>query len=273
MKSNKSSLKKTTYFDVIQNLDFGDRNIKDDVDWENLMEALDIPNFGCWFDQNRLKVYFIEKWYCTDSFVGTRVYMLDGETVAISTQPARKCDEHFQFKGIESFKKLKAYVLSLIEEEQGEFKIDLFDIHDEIDLFYHIEYNSQILHKSAYLDNQKVQIIKSNFQSEGYQSPNYFHSVLIKKSNGTVMIVDCRELLFSRFTFNDVEIKEDLINVSKTTRASKDGKIIFCPICKTPVKVNHFSWAGMWCINSECGFSFNNRPTQSVLKNEWLVKK
>lgn len=44
-----------------------------------------------------------------------------------------------------------------------------------------IEYNTQILHEKALYNDEYVDIIKTNFQKEGSESPNYFHSVIKKK--------------------------------------------------------------------------------------------
>lgn len=57
---------------------------------------------------------------------------------------------------------------------------------------------------------------------------------------------------------------ENLIKVSKTTRASKEGKLIFCPHCFNSIKVYHFAWSSIRCFNKEC-----NELNE---KNEWLVE-
>lgn len=88
--------------------------------------------------------------------------------------------------------------------------------------FYHIEYNSEIMHKHAYYlgDNNenadlfsknhdtskdfcKVEIIKRNYNSEGMNIPNYFHTVEVKGVNDKKSFtVDCRNLLFSRWSLD-----------------------------------------------------------------------
>ena len=57
---------------------------------------------------------------------------------------------------------------------------------------------------------------------------------------------------------------ENLIKVSKHTRAGSNGKIIYCPNCYTSTRVYHFAWAGLRCYNNDCN-KFHE-------KNEWLVE-
>jgi hypothetical protein len=48
-------------------------------------------------DNPRFTVYFLHSWYCTDSWVGYRVWLLDGEPIAITYQCGRKYDEEFSW--------------------------------------------------------------------------------------------------------------------------------------------------------------------------------
>jgi len=189
--------------DVIKNINFEDKNIQSDIDWENLGNTFDIPNYwSLWFEQERLKAYFIQKWYCTDSYVGVRAYFLDGKFIAVSSQLGRKMDEDFAFVSKEDAENLKKYIESLINEEEDEIKVEILDLEQELKEFYSVDYNSQILHKNAIYDGQKVEIIKKNFESEGIHSPNYFHSVEVKFEDGSKIFVDCRKLLLSRFSLD-----------------------------------------------------------------------
>ena len=50
-------------------------------------------------DENNPKftVYFLHSWYCTDRWVGYRVWLLEGEPIAITYQRGRKYDEEFSW--------------------------------------------------------------------------------------------------------------------------------------------------------------------------------
>jgi len=45
------------------------------------------------------------------------------------------------------------------------------------------------------------------------------------------------------------------MNVSKSTRASKNGKLLICPKCNSHARVFHFSWSALNCIH--CDASVN----------------
>ena len=50
--------------------------------------------------------------------------------------------------------------------------------------------------------------------------------------------------------------------VNKHTRASKNGKLIYCCECNKPTKVFHFSWSAITC--NECDTVVN--------KYDWLLE-
>ena len=41
------------------------------------------------------------------------------------------------------------------------------------------------------------------------------------------------------------------MNVTKSTRASKNGKLIICPQCNNYARVYHFSWSALSCIHCD----------------------
>jgi hypothetical protein len=66
---------------------------------------------------------------------------------------------------------------------------------------------------------------------------------------------------------------ENLIKVTKTTRASREGRLIFCPDCFNSQRVYHFAWAGLYCSNKECDFSRKETNRIMIDKLMWLVEK
>lgn len=188
--------------EIIKKIDFSNRSIESDIAWEDLAETLSIHQWPLYFEQERLKSYFIEKWYCTDSYVGKRVYFLDGEFIALSYQNGRKDNESFYFKNLEVAKKVKAYILQLIETEESDMPLEILNPDRELPEYHKVSYNSQILHKSAYFKGEKVSVVKTDFREKGIGSDDYFYSVLVETKNGAELIVDCRDLLFDRFTLD-----------------------------------------------------------------------
>jgi len=62
-------------------------------------------------------------------------------------------------------------------------------------------------------------------------------------------------------------------NVTRYTRAGRDGKYIFCPVCQNAKKVYHFSWGATICLPCrDNGTSFNGKDAGEIDKSEWLVR-
>ena len=184
---------KTTFRKLISEID---KNNPYSPSWGDLANEFNIYNLD-WSEDQRLKYYFIKKWYCTDTYVGIRAYFLDDEFVAISTQSGRKMDEDFSFVSKELANKLKIYLRSLVEEVDEDIHLDVIEedfMDKEIPPTFKIEYNSQILHKEGYLNGEKVRIIKSNYSWD--DKDKYFHTVEIKLPNGKKQEIDCRKLDF-----------------------------------------------------------------------------
>ena len=58
-------------------------------------------------DSGRLEKYTIREWICTDTNVGLYLYLIDGEPVCISYQPARKSDPAWEFFTKEALEKTR----------------------------------------------------------------------------------------------------------------------------------------------------------------------
>jgi len=73
-----------------------------------------------WVKQDRLKAYWIGNWYCTDSYVGYRMYFLDDEPVAFSIQKGRKWSEKFNWISKELALKVREYLISIMPKREDE---------------------------------------------------------------------------------------------------------------------------------------------------------
>lgn len=187
-------MKKTTFRELINNIDFSNKKLESSPDWENLSTIFNIDLD--WSDDTRLKSYFIRIHYCTDSYVGIKAYFLDNEFVALSTKYGRKYSEEFEFVSIDVAEKVKNYLLSLLVPDDYPTNVKIINyLDDTIPNTYKIEYNSQILHKTALYHGEYVDIIKTNFNDKGINSPDYFHSVIVKKGNDEIL-VNCGDLDF-----------------------------------------------------------------------------
>lgn len=180
---------------IISEIDFNNESLENDINWDNVTESLRIQD-SIWVEQTRLRCFFYERWYCTDTWVGGRAYFLDEELVAVSYQIGRKWDEDIEYISKEAYDKVKSYVISLIEKEEPSFVPSILqdgELDKLVEDRYQVEFNSQILQKQGYYEDELVDIVRTNYD---YGDPNYFHGVKIRLSSGKTKIVHVSELYF-----------------------------------------------------------------------------
>lgn len=131
--------------DIVKNLDKSEKNSS----WFNLESfANHALGLNFWFDKEpeRLKCYFFLNWYCTDTWVGGRLYFLDDKLICGSWQSGRKMDEKFYWASKEVYKETKQYVLSLMmEQEDDEPELEPLNFEEEYNEGFEISYSSQLL--------------------------------------------------------------------------------------------------------------------------------
>jgi len=171
-------------------------------DYANITElATEMNLYGDYYkDQDRLTVYFIGGWHCTDSSVGYRAYFLDDEPVAISTQVGRKCGEDIEWVSKEAYTKVRDYIGTLLEENiPGP---TLINDEDDIGSTYKIEYNEQLYSyhlKIPIYKGETVEIIEKHKGREINEAGQYEPSLVKIKSNrshGLELWVELKELDF-----------------------------------------------------------------------------
>ncbi|PRS01365.1 hypothetical protein [Bacillus halotolerans] len=175
--------------DIANKIDKSEQN-RQWVDTDDIGYELRIDNVPC-VEQDRLKCYWVGNWYCTDSYVGYRMYFFDDEPAAFSIQLGRKCEESFHWFTLELAKKVREYLLSLNQEK--ELNISICDINEDIGDSYKIEFNEQILNfNRAKLNNEKVEILeKIKHTTCGIDT-----KVKIKLPDGEEKHVDINDLNF-----------------------------------------------------------------------------
>lgn len=133
-----------------------DRSAKNhtDPDVDGFCEELGVPGYFGWSEEfnEKVKGYWLTKWYCTDTWVGTVVYYMDGEPVAVSHQEARKSSPEYQFVSEEAASKIRELLFSLLTEEAPTYEIVDLDL--EIPETYTVEFNSQLLAKEGFYEGQ-----------------------------------------------------------------------------------------------------------------------
>ncbi len=80
----------------------------------------------------RIAIYPLKTWICTDTEVGYRAYFLDGELIAVGYKPARRSPETLYYaEGEPSKTKFREFIYSLIPPEESRSVDVLKDIIDE----------------------------------------------------------------------------------------------------------------------------------------------
>lgn len=176
--------------DIANKIDKSEKN----EDWIDVTDignelGIDIP----YVEQSKLKCYWVGNWFCTDTYVGYRMYFLEGEPVAFSVQNGRKSDENFHWFSNNLALQVRDYLLTLIIEKNDKLIVETCDINDDIDGSFKIDYNSQIINSNRVkLKNEKVEIVERIFNEPfGIDT-----ELKIRLSSGEEKNVNIRELDF-----------------------------------------------------------------------------
>lgn len=144
--------------DALKNVDRSEKNTRD----------AEIQYFARIFDLNmhwddrfgeRVKEHYVQKWMCTDQWVGLSAYYFDGELVAASWQPARKSDLKLEFVSKEAAIKIRDFMMSLQVADE-EFVIPILDEVEEIGEHYNVHYNCQLLVDKGFYKGEEVEVVK-----------------------------------------------------------------------------------------------------------------
>jgi len=144
-------------------------------------------------NQDRLKAYWIGNWYCTDSYVGYRMYFLDDEPVAVSMQTGRKSNETFEWFSKESALKVRDYLISLMSDD-NELNVKICDINRDIGDSYQIGFNNQILNPERAMYNSEAIEISERINDKNNWGIGT--ELKVKLLNGEEKIVDIKEIDF-----------------------------------------------------------------------------
>jgi hypothetical protein len=137
----------------------------------------------------RVKGHYLAKWMCTDTWVGTQVFYLDDEPVAISTQSGRKSDENLYFISKEAGEKVREFILSLMSEDEAQ-ELQLADLDEEIGDHYNVTYGSQLLVKEGFYQGSLVTVVKEYHM---YIDIDKWQTIDVRLQNGEVVNISCTE--------------------------------------------------------------------------------
>ena len=171
---------------------------------ENLLSAVGLDTYYHNYDDPvNLTTNHLKQWYCTDTWVGINVIYLNNHPVAVTNQIGRKCDVNIYFLSEEAKNLVKEYLLSLYSNQQdySEYLTE-DDLNEEMGDYFKIEYSSQVLYKTAWLNGEQVEITQ---KPRNLNNNINLHTVAIKHKDGVEKWVDVREL---DFEYCSVEINK-----------------------------------------------------------------
>jgi hypothetical protein len=181
---------KMKYIDALNNVD----RSRDNSSWINselFAQALGIyGHLGSPDDfDDRMKSYWLVKWYCTDTWVGTRAVFFDDELIGSIEQVGRKYPEEVKFISKEVAQKLREYLLAATMVD-----FSIIDSDMEINDTYTVAYGSQLLVDNAIYDGRPVTIVDSSIK-RNYNDIDKWHMVTVRDADGNEFEVDV-EVLF-----------------------------------------------------------------------------
>lgn len=184
--------------DIAKNIDKSENN-ECWVELEVLQQELELPQYG-YAEQERLKAYWVDNWYCTDSWVGGRIYFFDDEPVAYSYQKGRKCSEEFAWFSQEAAEKVRSFVQGL---HQDKLRVSICNVNEDIGDSYKLSYASQVLDWNKARYHGEPVLFAGVYNPTG--KPHFLDDdrVQIQRTGSENILVVCMEELDFLFHVND----------------------------------------------------------------------
>ena len=162
---------------------------------EDLLSAVGLDIYYHNYDDPvNLTTNHLKQWCCTDTWVGIDVIYLNNNPVAVTNQAGRKMDVNIYFLSEEAKNSVKDYLISLYNNQQdcADYLTE-DDLNEEMGDYFKIEYSSQVLYKTAWLNGEQVEITQ---KPRNLNNKINLHTVAIKHKDGVEKWIDVRELDF-----------------------------------------------------------------------------
>ena len=162
---------------------------------EDLLSAVGLDIYYHNYDDPvNLTANHLKQWCCTDTWVGIDVIYLNNNPVAVTNQVGRKMDVNIYFLSEEAKNSVKDYLISLYNNQQdcADYLTE-DDLNEEMGDYFKIEYSSQVLYKTAWLNGEQVEITQ---KPRNLNNKINLHTVAIKHKDGVEKWIDVRELDF-----------------------------------------------------------------------------
>ena len=162
---------------------------------EDLLSAVGLDIYYHNYDDPvNLTTNHLKQWCCTDTWVGIDVIYLNNSPVAVTNQIGRKMDVNISFLSEEAKNSVKDYLISLYNNQQdcADYLTE-DDLNEEMGDYFKIEYSSQVLYKTAWLNGEQVEITQ---KPRNLNNKINLHTVAVKHKDGVEKWIDVRELDF-----------------------------------------------------------------------------
>ena len=171
---------------------------------EDLLSALGLDIIHHNYEKPvNLTTNHLKQWYCTDTWVGIDVIYLNNSPVAVTNQVGRKMNVNIYFLSEEAKNSVKDYLISLYNNQQDYAEcLTEDDLNEEMGDYFKIEYSSQVLYKTAWLNGEQVEITQ---KPKNLNNNINLYTIAIKHKDGVEKWVDVREL---DFEYCSVEINK-----------------------------------------------------------------
>ena len=171
---------------------------------EDLLSALGLDIIHHNYEKPvNLTTNHLKQWCCTDTWVGIDVIYLNNSPVAVTNQVGRKMNVNIYFLSEEAKNSVKDYLISLYNNQQDYAEcLTEDDLNEEMGDYFKIEYSSQVLYKTAWLNGEQVEITQ---KPRNLNNNINLYTIAIKHKDGVEKWVDVREL---DFEYCSVEINK-----------------------------------------------------------------
>lgn len=173
------------------------RSKRSKLDWidDDLFNALEMtPFYPEWMDKCKLEIAWIQKWYCTDTWVGTWLLTYEGEAAAVVNKHYRKDTSMYQWFNKDIFNIVREHVLSLQLQCKAEFSPYMLtkeSLQDPVENGYQVSYVGELLDSDLILAStgEPVKFI-------GNSNPtNYCSTIaIVQRADGSKIHVEMKDL-------------------------------------------------------------------------------
>jgi hypothetical protein len=178
------------------------KNKPDNNAIDDLAEELELDmvfNWTKWESRatTNLVSYWVECWYCTDDWVGTKLYFLDDEFIAYSSKSGRKNHRVIVWESNHAFDKTKSFIKSYCDDIIDD--ISLVNLDKDIGEGYSIGFSSQLLtqttfHKKCIYKGTQYIVDVEAIKAKAKQS--YISSEIVLKDGINELVVNIRDVVF-----------------------------------------------------------------------------